>query len=83
MITRAERNGRTTFLRQRLINATSGDFRTVTNHVLITEGIFHDVPDGYGKTFDVRFSIEYKNAPEGLPLLDESSPLGSPINLSI
>jgi hypothetical protein len=75
-----DRGQRTTFIRQTRVNL-SDNGKTVTGHVVMTHGIWHGVPDGYGHmTPDFRFCIEHRNPPDGLPLTDETTPIGSPFS---
>ena len=77
MMTITDKARTTTYVRQIKVNV-SNNMKTVTGHVILTEGYWHGVSDAYGnKLGDNWFCMESRKAPEGLPLVDESSPIGS------
>lgn len=73
----------TTYLDQVKVNTTT-DLKTVTGHIILTRGIHHGIPWETNKGLeyiDSSFVCECRNAPSGLPLIDQSTPIGSSISL--
>tara|TARA_R110002110_G_scaffold8326_6_gene41872 strand:- start:7780 stop:8091 length:312 start_codon:yes stop_codon:yes gene_type:complete len=67
----------TRFVGQFKVDVSGDGMKTVTDHIILTEGSWLDLA-GTGGDHKSTFCMVCCEAPEGLPMTDETTPIGSP-----